>query len=126
MWSTGMFMIGALMVRMYNNIVHNVIQLVGCCWLFIELNRLIKKLDKRAERADKQKKTPASARHALKKRVESTPSVTQAPSNAPLYLGHHQRATPTIHLQMKELIMMGRRHQAQHNLCCFLGDLLIY
>ena len=45
--------------------------------------KLIKKLDKRAEKADKN--TPNSARHALKRRVDSTPSVSRPPENAPAW-----------------------------------------
>lgn len=52
-------------------------------FLHIVLNKLIKKLDKRAERADKN--TPNSARHALKRRVDSTPSVSRPPENAPAW-----------------------------------------
>lgn len=47
------------------------------------LNKLIKKLDKRAEKADKN--TPNSTRHALKRRVDSTPSVSRPPENAPAW-----------------------------------------
>ena len=52
-------------------------------FLHIVLNKLIKKLDKRAEKADKN--TPNSARHALKRRVDSTPSVSRPPENAPAW-----------------------------------------
>ena len=44
---------------------------------------MIQKLEKRAAKADKNTKTPSSARHALKKRVTSTPSTTAPPQNAP-------------------------------------------
>ena len=51
-------------------------------WIFlIELNKLIKKLDKRAEKAEK--KTSNSARYALKRRVDSTPSQSRPPRDAP-------------------------------------------
>ena len=46
---------------------------------------MIKKLDKRADKDEKGKKTPNSARHALKKRVDSTPSLSGPPKHAPLW-----------------------------------------
>lgn len=46
-----------------------------------ELNKFVKKLDKRADKEEK--KTPNYARTALKKRVNSTPSLSGPPQNAP-------------------------------------------
>ena len=46
---------------------------------------MIRKLDKRANNAEKKKKSPGSTRHALKKRLASTPSVTPPPLNAPMW-----------------------------------------
>ena len=57
------------------------LQLICGNFLCIVLNKLIKKLDKRAEKADN---TPNSARHALKRRVDSTP-VSRPPENAPAW-----------------------------------------
>ena len=55
---------------------------------------MIKKLDKRAEKAEK--KTPNSTRHALKTRVDSTPSLSHPPKNAPAWAVVTESGTSSI------------------------------
>ena len=85
MWLNDTSLHGVLMVRIYTcsacYIVYN--NYVYIPFLQQELNKLVKRLDKRAEKEEK--KTPSNARTALKKRVDSTPSLIGPPEDAPAW-----------------------------------------